>query len=140
MCFQIFTNSFSLKAESLQLYEPFGTAIYLSGSYFDHSCKPNARSVLSGRRLDIMATTDIYAANNDVDICSNASISKISKISFTFYMSCYYISNNNDRCFLVICHRYPTLRNDSWNKKQSGISNAIVVYAGTMILINRNTV
>ena len=96
MCFQIFTNSFSLKAESLQLYEPFGTAIYLSGSYFDHSCKPNARSVLSGRRLDIMATTDIYAANNDDDICSNASISKISKIGFIFYMSCYYISNNND--------------------------------------------
>ena len=82
MCFQIFTNSFSLKAESLQLYEPFGTAIYLSGSYFDHSCKPNARSVLSGRHLDIMATTDIYARNDDDDISSNASIIRISKILF----------------------------------------------------------
>ena len=98
MCFQIFTNSFSLKAESLQLYEPFGTAIYLSGSYFDHSCKPNARSVLYGCHLDIMATTDIYATNDD-DISSNASIIKISKIvsSITMVnMICFYISNNND--------------------------------------------
>ena len=102
MCFQIFTNSFSLNAESLQLYEPFGTAIYLSASYFDHSCKPNARTVLSGRHLDIMATADIYATNDDDDISSNASVIKMSKIFFILTsglllsIRCVYIFNNND--------------------------------------------
>ena len=60
---QIFTNSFSLKSESLSLLDPFGTGIYLSASYFDHSCQPNARAIFTGRQLNIMATKDIYISN-----------------------------------------------------------------------------
>ena len=47
--------------ESLDLFEPFGTGIYLSASYFDHSCQPNARVVFEGKKASVMATKNIYS-------------------------------------------------------------------------------
>ena len=47
--------------ESLDLIEPFGTGIYLSASYFDHSCQPNARVVFDGKKALVMATKNILS-------------------------------------------------------------------------------
>ena len=48
--------------ESLRVCEPFGTGIYLSASYFDHNCQPNARAIFTGRQLQIVATKDIHTS------------------------------------------------------------------------------
>ena len=49
----------------MDLLEPFGTGIYLSASYFDHSCQPNARVVFDGRKARVMATNDIHLSDNE---------------------------------------------------------------------------
>ena len=65
------------------MIEPFGAAIYLSGSYFDHSCQPNATAVYTGRKLEIVAMKDIEvpaklsihqnAPSGNDDVLSNVS-------------------------------------------------------------------
>ena len=47
--------------ESLDSIEPLGTGIYLSASYFDHSCQPNARVVFDGKKALVMATKNILS-------------------------------------------------------------------------------
>ena len=62
--------------ESLDLLEPFGTGIYLSASYFDHSCQPNARVVFNGRTALVMATKDIHSSENEPTTSSQISTSE----------------------------------------------------------------
>ena len=59
----------------MDLLEPFGTGIYLSASYFDHSCQPNARVVFDGREAMVMATKDIYSSENEPTTSSQISTS-----------------------------------------------------------------
>lgn len=54
-------NSFSLKSNDLTSTEAVGTGLYLGGSYFDHSCRPNARADFRANEIVILATEDILA-------------------------------------------------------------------------------
>ena len=60
----------------MELLEPFGTGIYLSASYFDHSCQPNARVVFNGRKALVMATKDIHSSENEMTTSSQISTSE----------------------------------------------------------------
>ena len=67
-----------------RLNEPFGTAIYLSASYFNHSCEPNAITIYTGRKLEIVAMRDIYANTNftkaeNVALHNDDTLSNVSK-------------------------------------------------------------
>ena len=54
ICFHIFSlkvNSFALRADNNGEEENVGTALYRANSIFDHSCRPNATTIFSGKYL-----------------------------------------------------------------------------------------
>ena len=46
-------NSFALRADNNGEEENVGTALYRANSIFDHSCRPNATTIFSGKKLYI---------------------------------------------------------------------------------------
>ena len=60
-------------------FEPFGIGIYLSASYFDHSCQPNARVVFDGKKALVMATKNIYSIEKSN--CNQVSEPKLEDLS-----------------------------------------------------------
>ena len=69
--------------ESLDVFEPLGTGIYLSASYFDHSCQPNARVVFDGTKAHVIATKDIHTLekvdNNQISTLGTNDLSSMVK-------------------------------------------------------------
>ncbi|KAG7095251.1 hypothetical protein E1B28_006024 [Marasmius oreades] len=60
-------NSFGLY-EVLDDNEMFGYAIYISGSYFNHSCSPNVRKERAGREMRFFTTRDVQPGE---ELCTN---------------------------------------------------------------------
>ena len=63
-------NSFSLKFadDRTPSDDAVGTGLYLAGSYFDHSCSPNARAVFAaGSGLVTIVATDEIETGADLN-------------------------------------------------------------------------
>ncbi|XP_059093505.1 histone-lysine N-methyltransferase SMYD3-like isoform X2 [Tigriopus californicus] len=66
---KILTNSYTIIDEKSG--EKLAKALYLGGSYFDHSCQPNARPRFDGFSLELLAMDNIKAKDDlrNVRIC-----------------------------------------------------------------------
>lgn len=53
---QMVTNSFSVTDEQQKV---IGSTLYLAGSIFDHSCRPNAVVTFQGTKLTVRAVEDM---------------------------------------------------------------------------------
>jgi len=66
-------NCINLRSDRSFSPEPFGVAVYLLGSMFDHSCQPNCSFWFSGREISVKAIRNIPVGN----LTKNAFISYI---------------------------------------------------------------
>jgi hypothetical protein len=57
--FQLLVNSIALHTSRLDFPSAFGSGLYLSASFFDHSCDPNAEIEFRGREVAVRAREDI---------------------------------------------------------------------------------
>ena len=96
ICFHIFSlkvNSFALRADNNGEEENVGTALYRANSIFDHSCRPNATTIFSGKYLMIksmvssprMELSQFSISYLDQSVGRQA---RRSKLSGTWYFQC----------------------------------------------------
>ena len=86
-------NSFALRADNNGEEENIGTALYRANSIFDHSCRPNATTIFSGKKLYIkslisMASLELdkfFISYLDQSLCRE---SRRAKLSSTWYFLC----------------------------------------------------
>ena len=86
-------NSFALRADNNGEEENVGTALYRANSIFDHSCRPNATTIFSGKKLLIksmisspcMELSKFFISYLDQSLCGDA---RRSKLSGTWYFQC----------------------------------------------------
>ena len=70
-----------------------GTALYRANSIFDHSCRPNATTIFSGKKLLIksmisspcMELSKFFISYLDQSLCGDA---RRSKLNGTWYFQC----------------------------------------------------
>ena len=86
-------NSFALRADNNGEEENIGTALYRANSIFDHSCRPNATTIFSGKKLYIKSLISVaslelsqfYISYLDQSLCREA---RRAKLSSTWYFQC----------------------------------------------------
>ena len=86
-------NSFALRADNNGEEENIGTALYRANSIFDHSCRPNATTIFSGKKLYIkslisaasLELSQFYISYLDQSLARH---SRRAKLSGTWYFDC----------------------------------------------------
>ncbi|XP_054154934.1 histone-lysine N-methyltransferase SMYD3-like [Oppia nitens] len=120
-------NSFSILNDELN---PIGSGLYLSGSQFNHSCRPNAATVFNGTELEVRAVRQISDTDeilvNYLDLKMSAT-ERRRKLREQYYFDCNCCQCLSSLASLTSTSSSPITDPQQQQQQQQLIDNALAI-------------